>query len=340
MSIQPIDLPSLLRAVIWPLLAVLALIILRHPLAALVTILGQRIHKFSLGGFSVELAEVSEVKTQTLETEIRQLDAGLIPQSGSTAISQLVFQLQSEQYHDYITLDLGLETSPRWLTSRLYLLAFLITLIDRPICMVFVETSGGVRKRFVGTAAPNRVRWALARRYGWLETASAAAYATLGGVYCNANLLSINPTSGFQFDASTGALAEWQVTQFMQSFLQNIRGPQPVPLSPEEKEWVALNDGVSGHAKWVDGDRIERLLGADLNISSVVLMPNQTVDDVSGAVLRQQGRFVPVLDTDRSFRCLVDRMAALDGLAKEFRRQTSADRAANHESAGLEVERR
>lgn len=324
MSIQPIDLPSLLRAVIWPLLAFFALIVFRRPMGTLITILGQRVHKFSLGGFSMELVEVSEMKTQTLETEIRQLDAGLIPQSGSTAISQLLLQLQAERNHDYITLDLGSETSPRWLTSRLYLLAFLITLIDRPICMVFVETIGGVRKRFIGTATPNRVRWALGRRYGWLELASAAAYAALGGVYCNANTLLLNPVSNFQFDPITGSLAEWQVTQLMQSFLQSIRGPQPIPPNPEADQWVPLNDGVSEHAKWVDGARIERLLGADLNVSSVVLMPNQTVDDLGGAVLRQQRRFVAVLDTDRSFRCLVDRIAALEGLSKEFRKQTAA----------------
>lgn len=324
MNLQPIDLPSLLRAVIWPMIAVVALIAFRRPLGVLVTILGQRVHKFSVGGFSMELAEVSEMKTQTLDTEIRQLDAGLIPQSGSTAISQLLFQLQTERNHDYITIDLGSETSPRWLTSRLYLLAFLITLIDRPICMVFVETTnGGVRKRFVGTAAPNRVRWALGRRYGWFETASAAAYATVGGVYCNANTLTINPAGGFQFDATTGVLVEWQVTQVMQSFLQSIRGPQPIPPNPEAEQWVPLNDGVSEHAKWVDGSRIERLLGTDLNTSSVMLMPNQTVDDLGGAVLRQQARYVAVLDTDRTFRCLVDRMAALESLSKELRKQTA-----------------
>jgi hypothetical protein len=51
MNIQPIDLPSLLRAVIWPLLAVVAFIAFRRPLGVLVTILGQRVHKFSVGDF-------------------------------------------------------------------------------------------------------------------------------------------------------------------------------------------------------------------------------------------------------------------------------------------------
>jgi hypothetical protein len=278
MTIQPIDLPSLLRAIVWPLLAVFALVIFRRPVGDLVTMLGQRIHKFSFGGLSLELAEVSEMKTPTLETEIRQLDAGLIPQSGSSAISQLLTQLRSDHRHDYIVLDLGSESSPRWLTSRVYLLALLITLIDRPICMVFVETAGGVRKRFIGTAAPDRVRWALARHYSWLELASAAAYAVLGGAYCSTSLLQLNPVSTFQFDAASGSLAEWQVTQLIQQFLANIRAPQPVPAAAnaDADQWIPLSDGMAEHAKW--------------------------------------------LDADRSFRCLVDRIAALESLAKAFLR--------------------
>src|SRR5438045_1132653 len=99
MNIQPIDLPSLLRAVLWPALTIVAIAIFRHPLSDLVKILGQRIHKFSFGGLSLELAEVSEVKAQTLESEIRQLDAGLIPQSGAWSISGLLMQLQRGGRH-------------------------------------------------------------------------------------------------------------------------------------------------------------------------------------------------------------------------------------------------
>jgi hypothetical protein len=188
----------MLRAVIWPALAIVFLLVFRRPVGDLVQILGQRIHKLSYAGLSLELAEIAEMKTQTLETEIRQLDAGPIPQSGSTAISQFVAELQTDRGRDYVVLDLGSEASPRWLTSRVYLLAFLITLIDRPMCIVFVETVGSVRRRFLGTALPDRVRWALSRRYAWLESASAAAYAVLNGAYCNANIIAANPVSTLQ----------------------------------------------------------------------------------------------------------------------------------------------
>jgi hypothetical protein len=121
MSIQPIDLPALLGAATWPLIALLAFTVFRRPLSDLVGILGQCARKFSFGGVSLELAQVSEIEPRSLEAEIRQLGAGLIPQSGSSPIADLLMQLQSGGHHDYIVIDLGSESSSRWLTSRLYL---------------------------------------------------------------------------------------------------------------------------------------------------------------------------------------------------------------------------
>lgn len=310
MKIQPIDLPALLGAVTWPLIAVIAFTVFRRPLSDLVSILGQRIHKFSFGGLSLELAEVSEMQLQSLETEIRQLDAGLIPQSGSSAIAGLLVQLQQGGEHNYIVIDLGSESSPRWLTSRLYLLAFLIAPIDRPKCFVFVETAGPVRKRFLGTASPDRVRWALAIRYSWLETASATAYASLGE-------LSLDPATGY--------LADWQMAQLMQQFLANIRILQPTPENPPENsaEWVTLTNGIYEHAKWLDGARIERLLGNHISGSHVVLLPNKTVNDLAAPVLRQKGGFVAVVDADRTFQGLIDRSGVLESIANEYLRQVN-----------------
>jgi hypothetical protein len=113
MSIEPLNLPSLVQAVIWPFLATVALIVFRRPLGELVKVLGQRVHKFSFGGFALELSEVSEMKPPlSLETEIRQLDAGMYPQSGASAISTLLSQLRFGGPHDYIVIDLGSQPSP------------------------------------------------------------------------------------------------------------------------------------------------------------------------------------------------------------------------------------
>ena len=80
------------------------------------------------------------------------------------------------------------------------------------------------------------------------------------------------------------------------------------------------------HAKWLDGARIEHVLGNDLDASDVTLAPNQTFSDLGPAVLHQRGRFVAVVDPDKTFRGLVERSAVLEKLATEFSKQVSSNR--------------
>lgn len=62
MNIQPLDLPALLGAVTWPLVAVVAFTVFRRPLSEVVGVLDQRARKFSFGGASLQLAELPEMK--------------------------------------------------------------------------------------------------------------------------------------------------------------------------------------------------------------------------------------------------------------------------------------
>lgn len=320
MNVQPIDLPSLLHAVLWPLIVIIAIAVLRRPLGDFVLGVGQRMNKLSVAGFSVELAQVEEMRPGAMDAEIRQLEAGLIPQSGSASLTALVTELQSGGQHDYVVIDFGSETSPHWLTSRLYLLAFLLTLIRRQLCLVFVETTGTVRKRFVGVASSDHTRWALARRYGWLESAGAAAYAGQTGAPAAA--------LGNQFDPATGYLS-WMIPNLIQQFLGFIRSSQaPADNSPDKSEWVSLDKQQTfEHAKWLDGARIERLLGSDLTTAHVTLLPNKTLNDLANPVLGQQGRFIAVVEPDGTFVSIVDRQQVLDGVAAQLLSEASSSNA-------------
>jgi hypothetical protein len=180
-------------------------------------------------------------------------------------------------------------------------------------CFVFVETTGGIRNRFVGFVSSDLVRWALARRYPWLEYAFAHALKQCGLP---------------QFDATTNSLSEHYAGLLVQNFLSAIRIPSPVPSTipfPDPSrlpEQVQLGTGISEYAKWLDAARTERLLSRDLNDSSVVLLPNKTLNDLAPFVLRKQGRFVAIVDQDKRFRSLIDRSAALENLANEVLKQT------------------
>jgi hypothetical protein len=324
MTIQPIELAPVLRAVLWPSIVALALVIFRRQLPDLLRILSQRIDKLSVAGVSLVLAELPEMRSAAIEIEVRQLNAAPHIQSGVSNISGVFDEVQRGAGPIYILVDLGSEANPGWLTSRLYLLAFLITLLDRPIYLVFLETVGQLRKQFVGTA--NNVRWALARRYGWFESAMAAAFAICGGIYCGPNAaLMLNPVSSFQFDSATGRLASWQVTQLMQKFLELIRMQQSASPPTDAAEWTTLSNGQLEHARWLDGARIERLVARDLSTSSVVLTPKQTVDSIGEIVLAQRDHLVAVLEMDRTFRSLVDRSATLESLGSAFLKQRRSE---------------
>ncbi len=323
--LQPIDLPALVSAVVWPLLAALGFIMFRRPLNALFSAIGQRVRKLSVAGVSVELTEARrDPVSQVLDTEIRQLDAGLIPQSGVPGLTGLLSQVQSGPL-DLIVIDLGSDVRRRWLTSRLYILSLLMTLVDRAPCLAFVEEAGAVRRRFVGLAYATQVRWCLARAYGWLEVAAAGAYAmSLGSLVCSPTpRLQPNLGAVAQFDAATGSLSDYQLGQLLQEFLTAIRQPPPPAgiVPPEAADWIAVGDQSLEHAKWLDGSRVEHLLGANLDTSYVTLMANASINGLAIPVLQQRQPLVAVLDPDKSFRGLVDRSALLEKLATGFSKQ-------------------
>jgi hypothetical protein len=137
---------------------------------------------------------------------------------------------------------------------------------------VFVETAAGIRNRFIGTASPEAVRWALARRYPWLEYAYAQVYAQIGMP---------------QFDTSTGTLSEWQASTLVQQILARIRVPSNVPLPfPDPNhppDTIDLGNGVVEFAKWVDAARIERVLGSALVATFIQVPPGKSLVPPSGS---------------------------------------------------------
>jgi hypothetical protein len=305
MAYDAIDFPALIRAIGWPLIAAGALIVFGRPILELINALGARINKVSVAGVSLELATLSELRPRSLDIDLRELDAGTRPQSGPI---DLLAQLRASDSRDYVVIDLGSTSSPRWLTSRLYLFGLLSARVNqlKLKCFVFVETVREIRNRFVGIASPDSVRWALARRYPWLEHAYALVYSQIGLP---------------RFDPNSGALSEWQTTDLIQKFFAAIRVPGTTQLAfPDPNhvpDTVDLGNGILEYARWVDGGRIERLLASDLSTESIMVPPGKSLDDMLSVVLGLRGRFVGIVEGDRIFRGLLDRHAALEKLAKQ-----------------------
>jgi hypothetical protein len=313
MHIQPLDIPALLRAITWPLIVVTAFAIFRRPLANLISLVGQKVSKLQFGKFSIEMAQVPEMKPQAMDADIRELEAGFTPQSGTTGLTALVNELQSGGKRDYVVIDFGSETTPRWLSSRLYLLSFLIMLINRQLCLVFVETVGNVRKKFVGISSPTSIRWSLANKFSWFEWAAVLAYSQFLGY----------PPPGFR---DPGGILWVTIPNIIQQFLQNIRGTA-IPAGDQASEWVSMQKQQTfEHARWLNGAQIEGLLGKELSTAHVTLPPNATLNDLTRPVLAEQGRFVAIVDQNQVLLSLIDRQEVLDNIAQEFLSQNGLNR--------------
>jgi hypothetical protein len=294
MTIQPMGIPELIKAIAWPGIAIGAIILFRRPAVEVLKILVQRLGKISVAGVSLELSLLSELRPRSLDAELRELNSAGPPPSGPTA---LLNELQFGGSHEFIVVDLGTDAAPRWLSSRLYLFAVMLSRISRLKCFVFVETAGGIRNRFIGIASPDAVRWGLARRYPWLEYAYAQVYAQIGMP---------------QFEPATGDLALWQMQMIVSQFLARIRIPSTAPLPfPDPSrlpDTIDLGDGVLEYARWLDGGRVERIMGSDLYIGSIQVPPGQTLQDLMSAPIPGTGRFIAVVEVDRTFRQLLDRL--------------------------------
>jgi hypothetical protein len=294
MTIQPLDIPDVIKAITWPAVAAGAIVVFRKPVAEAFRILVERLSKISVGGVSVELSLLSELRPRSLDSELRELNAAPPTPSAPTA---LLNEIQFGGSHEYIVIDLGTETAPRWLSSRLYLFAVMLSRISRLKCFAFVETAGSIRNRFVGLASPDAVRWGLARRYPWLEYAYAQVYAHIGMP---------------QFEPVTGTLALSQMQTMVSQFLSAIRIPSAVPLPfPDANklpEAVDLGKGVFEYASWLDGGRVERILGDDLSTDSIQVPPGKTLQELMAAPVPQGSRFVAVVETDRRFRHVLDKL--------------------------------
>jgi hypothetical protein len=66
------------------------------------------------------------------------------------------------------------------------------------------------------------------------------------------------------------------------------------------------------------------LLQSDLETSDVVLLPNKTINDLNESDLKQHhDQVVAVVEPDKKFRCMIDRLFVLESFCPEFARQSA-----------------
>jgi hypothetical protein len=329
-----LDIAALVSAIVWPLVVVAVLLTYRKTIPELVKAIGRNIRKLEFAGVSIELAmatpAASEWQGGPKALDLRR-SATSVEVTDSTAAT-FTAQLIGGGSGDYSEVDLG--RGGEWLTSRLYIMSILFPRMKGVKAFVFLETTAEVRKRFVGWADPSSVRWALARRYPWLETAYADAYSV---VIKNCAVVSNEGRLGFSFNPSDPGPA----LQLLQQFLANVQlQPPPAPLPagapapapplpaspplipppPEPaSDWVLVSEVAYTyeHATWITGELLENVLRPDLVVSSVTDPGAATMGvDLVGAIAGQGGDYVAVTRSDGRLEYIVNRQALADQLVR------------------------
>jgi hypothetical protein len=212
---------------------------------------------------------------------------------------------------DYAVLDLG--SGGHWLTSRVFIFSVLLQRMRGLRCVVFVETVGESRRQFIGLATPQEVRWALGRRYPWLEIAYAQAYATALGQHPLARDALVMPPDGML----PASVANSTASSYLAAIFRPAgTGPDQGPGSDTD-EWTEIPDYGWEHAKWLDGARAERVLDAVLGRSTTRVSVSSPSPEQAAELAASTGLFIAVLgEPSLRFQQLIDRGALLEDMAK------------------------
>ena len=111
----------------------------------------------------------------------------------------------------------------------------------------------------------------------------------------------------------------WQITNVVRKFIEELQRTTDPP--PQElKSYLEIESTPKSweRASWIDGERLERALTGGLSFDWVTYSPDLPQKVVVDSVIRRNSPFVALVDSDRRFVGLVDRLVLLNDLAQKM----------------------
>jgi hypothetical protein len=279
---------AILDRITWPLTIGILVVLFYGPIGTVLERLGRE--GFELSVHSVGLKTAMRAPLGEDELSFKTADPGVL--TNVTTTRTLLRLLQEPGFRDYVVIDLG--GGNEWITSRLFIFSVMLERIKRIRCVVFVE--GSVPK-FLGTAKPDHVHWALAKEQPWLEKAYVEALA-------KAN----QPVDILNHE---GAILPQIAEEVCRSFVTALTS-KDLPKA-EDKQWIPFKSGVSEHATWLPGSDIVRIVGEDLHTDAIVANGDQKAE--ARALLKCSAPWVARVTATRELESIIDRGAFLNELA-------------------------
>jgi hypothetical protein len=312
--------PELIKALSWPVASVLIAILLYRPLTDFVTALGGRITKLSLFKVELELkpAEASQAITPLLD-DIRSATTSAALSDSSRTILE---QAQIGDRADYAVIGLG--RGREWYTSRLFIAAVMMQRQRGVRVFVFVDHNEVNKQRVVAVAPISDIRWALAKRYPWLEVAWARANLKAfpgpwrQGLPQDACLLPDARTwSGDAVVGSdTGSFEPNAARTVVTDFLSSIQYESALPAGTDPSQWQKLDETHYERASWVTSELLLKLVSKEARSAWVDEQRDAARAQRSRSILRRRNSdFVAVTGADREFVDLVNRRVLLEDMA-------------------------
>jgi hypothetical protein len=323
---------EIVKAIAWPLFALVIALALREPILRAAAAVGKRVTKVSAFNVSLELAAATSTGANAtpmplLEDIQHASSAALISDS-----ARMMFdQVQATEHADYSVIDIG--AGDEWLTSRLFIAAAMLRRMRGVEVIVFVDRAQGADRRFVALTSADSLRWRLARRFPALEASFARAYAELQpGAFPGTPFLPHAVAENQPFVKSdTGALDPAMARRIVAKYLEALEMPAAGTPPSAPPGWVALDHGPAGppqileRATWVTRDLLRELLPDDDFRRSAPEAVDAPQPDRTRAVLRRHGAFVALLDPLLQFSRLVNRSVLLESLASRLANEHPAD---------------
>jgi hypothetical protein len=341
---------ELAKALAWPLVAGAIALFLREPVRDFVTALGTRVTKLSVFKVELELVPAATAASGPLLDDLRTATtSAAISDSSRTMLEQL----QSQTPADFAEINLG--TGKEWLTSRLYIAAVMLERMRAIQVLVFVERTQTSNRRIVAVVPVREFRWALARRYPWLEAAFFRAYIALfptppasqgGPAPPMPNGAGLLPDPKFMsmstplVVSNSGAVDPWIARVIAASFIDSLQekidssggvtaaalppgsppgtGEQSVAAAPslsDKLTWTDFSTTSRERATWVTRELLEELVSPDTFALWTDLAPDAPRAQRTRAVLRRVAPFVALVDRDGGFIRLVNRRVLLEEVA-------------------------
>ena len=310
---------DLVKGMAWPVVALLIALVFYRPLTLFMSALGSRITKFSIFKVELELVPASAVSSTPLLDEIRSIAQGAVI---GDSTNMMIEQVQSATKADYVLVSLG--TGAEWLTSRLYIALVMMERMRGVKTCVFVEQVEKTQRRFVAVASVSELRWAIAKRYPWLEAAWLQGQISLYPLSPAAP-----PDTTWRLDPSrleiasspivtdTGGFATFEAVSLVRTFIKLLQRDASLAApaqSSDKSNWVTLKS-TQERAEWVTRELLASLLPQSAFEAWAPGMRDEPRGRLTRAVLRRAGAFIALVEGEHEFSRLTNRNALLEEIA-------------------------